>query len=78
MNERIKELAEQAKRHADELYSLDVGMWSDAYEQKFAQLVLEDCFDILITYRTKVIFHDGFEYNCVHPITAISKHFGVE
>jgi len=71
MNKRIKELAEQA------------GMDYDRYdpygylnEEKFAELIVQECADILATYRVQ--FDDGFEYNGVHPIQAIYKHFGIE
>jgi hypothetical protein len=44
--------------------------------EKFAELILLEVYDILSAYRNKVIFDDGFEYNCEHPIQAIQKHFG--
>ena len=46
--------------------------------EKFAQLILIEVTDILSTYRGKVVFQDGAEYNYEHPIIAIRKHFGVE
>lgn len=46
--------------------------------EKFAELIVTDVIDILTTYRTQMIFHDGFEHNCEHPINAIRKHFGAE
>ena len=45
---------------------------------KFAELILIEVTDILSTYRGKVVFTDGAEYNYEHPIIAIRKHFGVE
>ena len=50
--------------------------WLD--RQKFAELILIEVTDILSTYRGKVVFTDGAEYNYEHPIIAIRKHFGVE
>ena len=47
-------------------------------KEKFAQLILIEVTDILSTYRGKVVFEDGAEYNYQHPIIAIRKHFGVE
>ena len=67
MNERIKELAEQV-----------YGTQATIEEIKFAQLILIEVTDILSTYRGKVVFEDGAEYNYEHPIIAIRKHFGVE
>ena len=72
MNERIKLLAEQANvLHAD--------FFDNELEvEKFAELILIEVTDILSTYRGKVVFQDGAEYNYEHPIIAIRKHFGVE
>jgi hypothetical protein len=75
MNERIKELAEQNGfihnwMPLGEQYEL-----LQRYE-KFAELIVTDVTDILSTYRGKIIFEDGFEYNCQHPIVAIRKNFG--
>ena len=67
MNERIKELAEQV-----------YGTQATIEEIKFAQLILIEVTDILSTYRGKVVFTDGAEFNYEHPIIAIRKHFGVE
>ena len=47
-------------------------------KEKFAELILIEVTDILSTYRGKVVFEDGAEYNYEHPIIAIRKHFGVE
>ena len=44
----------------------------------FAELILIEVTDILSTYRGKMVFEDGAEYNYEHPIIAIRKHFGVE
>ena len=46
--------------------------------QVFAELILIEVTDILSTYRGKMVFEDGAEYNHEHPIIAIRKHFGVE
>ena len=67
MNERIKELAEQV-----------YGTQATIEEIMFAQLILIEVTDILSTYRGKVVFTDGAEYNYEHPIIAIRKHFGVK
>ena len=80
MNERIKELAGQAKCMAEETINKQISKNAelDAFAEKFARLILTEVTDILSTYRGKIIFVDGFEYNCDHPIVAIRKHFGVE
>ena len=75
MNERIKQLAEQAGYTKD---MFGVGHWDMPECKKFAELILIEVTDILSTYRGKVVFEDGAEYNYEHPIIAIRKHFGVE
>ena len=54
------------------------GSSSREFSEKFAELILIEVTDILSTYRGKVVFTDGAEYNYQHPIIAIRKHFGVE
>ena len=44
----------------------------------FAELILIEVTDILSTYRGKMVFEDGAEYNHEHPIIAIRKHFGAK
>ena len=77
MKDRIKELAETC-------YEVGVmdkdGMFEYVQfnERKFAELLLADVYDILHSYRARVIFLDGFEHNCVHPVFAIEKHFNTQ
>ena len=76
MNERIEKLAEQATTIE---YGADRGFDRVTFDkEKFAELILIEVTDILSTYRGKVVFTDGAEYNYQHPIIAIRKHFGVE
>ena len=42
MNERIKELAEQAEKYADDNFKGEP-FWTQAYESKFAELIVRDC-----------------------------------
>ena len=76
MNERIRQLAEQATTYIDP--SANDGVCWNFDKEKFAELILIEVTDILSTYRGKVVFEDGAEYNYEHPIIAIRKHFGVE
>ena len=76
MNERIQSLAEQATTYIDP--SANDGVCWDFDKEKFAELILIEVTDILSTYRGKVVFEDGAEYNYEHPIIAIRKYFGVE
>jgi hypothetical protein len=47
MNERIRELAEQARQYADSMYpsGLDIGKWGPAYQEKFAELIVAECLE---------------------------------
>lgn len=72
MNERIKELMKQAGTDSS-------GKWMGVeHAEKLAELILIEVTDILSTYRGKMVFEDGAEYNYQHPIIAIRKHFGVK
>ena len=73
MNKRIQELAEQAKKLADEetkAFTNDTGqrqvIWNKVYDQTFAELIIEKCVDTL---KIK-----GETYGAY----LIEKHFGVE
>jgi hypothetical protein len=56
MNERIRELAEQAKKYAldamikitDKEQALKV--YSESYDTKFAELIVQDCMDVVDGY----------------------------
>ena len=76
MNDRIKELEQQCWGHRIDGALVDGHLHFDT--QKFAELILIEVTDILSTYRGKVMFTDGAEYNYEHPIIAIRKHFGVK
>jgi hypothetical protein len=45
MNERIKELAEQAEKYADDNFK-GQPTYSEAYDSKFAELIVRECADI--------------------------------
>lgn len=80
MNAKIKKLAKQAGMVE---YPAGLGMtvntiWGDQNIEKFSKLILTEVVDILSSYRAKVIFEDGAEYNYEHPIYAISKYFGIK
>jgi hypothetical protein len=84
MNERIRELAEQAHRStADELAHLqrvhnrtyDLNESAAIYNEKFAELIVQECIDIIAPYTVRMS-RPGEEY--LHPILEIKQHFGVE
>jgi hypothetical protein len=69
MNERIKLLAEQAEKYADANFKGEP-FWTEAYESKFAELLLHDVMSICEEQGDKGL--DG--HYCVDKIR---KEFGV-
>jgi hypothetical protein len=73
MNERIKELAEQAGYSKD---YLEIGLPSNM--AKFAELIVRDCMDVVDGYTKPRTFDT--HYDAVAQIEQLFgiKHFGVE
>ena len=74
MNERIKQLAEQAG-----IYKLDIGDETAYWVlEKFAELIVRECMDVVDGYTKQRAFDT--HYNAVEQIEALFgiKHFGVE
>ena len=70
MNERIIEMAKQCGYWSGQTIEMnDVGI------SKFAELIVQDCIDIIAPYSVRMI-KPGEEY--LHPIQEIREHFGVE
>jgi hypothetical protein len=77
MNERIKELAEQAKKHAldamikitDKEQALKV--YSESYDTKFAELIVQEC-GVALSPMLRDMVSRGQAYDL------IKQHFGVE
>lgn len=73
MNERIRELAEQAEKYADANFKGEP-TWSEAFETKFAELIVREC--------AKIAWHhtpDSEELEYGHLIKdKIKEHFGIE
>ena len=82
MNERIRELAEQAKKHAldamikitDKEQALKV--YSESYDTEFAELIVKECMESLWTEEchTSDLAVEDYNRNC----RKIKQHFGVE
>jgi hypothetical protein len=68
MNERIRELSEQAEKYADDNFRGE-STWSEAFESKFAELIVWEVLD--------VIENEQFE---IYPpvLQRVKEHFGVE
>ena len=49
MNERIQELAEQAKQYANSMYpsGLDIPKWGPVYHEKFAELIVQETMQVV-------------------------------
>jgi hypothetical protein len=76
MNERIRELSEQAEKYADDNFRGEP-TWSEAFESKFAELIIQECVGVVEGGR---FLHDQaptalFAKECS---SAIKRHFGVE
>lgn len=74
MNERIKELAEQADLYArSDNSSMAFDSWKNRYTEKFAELIVQECLDV-------VAGHCGGDPNSepVKIFLDIEKHFGVK
>ncbi len=82
MNERIRELAEQANYLATEKefpYDED---WFYLYNKKFAELIVKECVAELESvkvneYRTDV-YDIGYDDGLTQAVETIKEHFGVE
>jgi hypothetical protein len=67
MNERIKQLAEQAQQYAE--YITPQGCeWFDTFKEKFAELIIKECADVATVNQ----------YQAFTPGHYVKKHFGVE
>ena len=68
MNERIKELAEQAQQYAE--YITPQGLeWLPAFKEKFAELIVRECIDNVAVWEKDSRNHISY---------MLKRHFGVE
>ena len=83
MNERIAELYEQARLSAKSIDAdIDPKGWMDLYHQKFAELIVRECGQVLVD-NTPIVnqvedWDKGYDRamnDCIHHIY---EHFGVE
>jgi hypothetical protein len=79
MNEKIKQLAEQAEIFEKVWPELSLGrgpvLKNRCEVKKFAELIVKECIDIISPYTIRMS-KPGEEY--LHPIHEIKQHFGVE
>ena len=91
MNEKIKQLCEQAKAYATESTKDFTGdepvVWMDYYTEKFAELIVQECLG-QVEEQYKLISQDAtmmsdtrwaYYVDCgVDSVVGIREHFGVE
>jgi hypothetical protein len=83
MNERIRELAEQAKIHADEEWDFCryTPTWFQVYNEKLTELIIQECIQQLVDDKEQYVvegYNDEWNYAIDHSINTIKKLFGVE
>jgi predicted nucleic-acid-binding Zn-ribbon protein len=77
MNEKIKQLAEQADNFADDKIQMPGEYhpdWHDVRDEKFAELIVKECIDVANKNRTAM----EMDRNTHLASDAIKEHFGVE
>ena len=77
MNERIRELSEQAREYAESKMQFTGVKDSAAYDEKFAELIVRECAnhcDLLLDHKISSEWSRG-THDCSR---AIKQHFGVE
>jgi hypothetical protein len=83
MNKRIEELSEQAMQYAEHLHGRfheghEDPNWDTfvAFQQKFAELIIQECIDVVIDCdeSPKMILHEPYRT----IMNRIDEHFGVE
>ena len=72
MNERIQELYEQARLSAKSIDAdIDPKGWMDLYHQKFAELIVRECMDVVDPGQNQVIAR-------YQARQWLAEHFGVK
>jgi hypothetical protein len=98
MNDRIKQLALEAFQPINDIASEGIAdrrtfdqAWFQLYNQKFAQLILEECTMVLFNESERLLELYSEETNmqlaeqyevcsdqCINDMALIEKHFGIE
>ena len=94
MNQRIQELAEQAKQElADRpkgMFSMPLIITQEKFNEKFAELIVRECIDVALSERItdeEIDMSDDIEDRCylrgnnggiVDAVIAMKQHFGVK
>jgi hypothetical protein len=83
MNERIQELAEQAREYATTRHPVSniiLSVNSDLFEQKFAELIVRECINGIAndTANYEGVGMMSYYQGVQDAVKSIRKHFGVE
>jgi hypothetical protein len=82
MNERIRQLAEQATSIVEMVGPQGyTSSYANFDREKFAELIVQKCLNIVsnqTTLDTNEDFREGFSHGLKYAWTDIKKHFGVE
>jgi len=77
MNERIKRLAEQAEKYADDNFRGEP-TWSEAFETKFAELIIRHCAS-QVRFTDLLLCNDDSDGEILLQASVqLKRHFGVE
>ena len=82
MNERIKQLAEQAEKYAEEMFDGNIDRNTERFKEKFSELIVQDC-----VYAIELV--KQYRYDRYDPLATqkaiveecqyqIKQYFGVE
>ena len=77
INERIKELAEQAGITTNldtEYFEKDMNKWVDYFSEKFAELMVKECIEVC----NSRIGNSDYNTGRMHCASDLKQHFGVE
>ena len=88
MNERIQELAKQARQIGEYVNYGQIRLSPEQFEQKFAELIVKECTSFILdsleaanvnlSSRPNDDYWLGFRHACDDHLTDIRQHFGVE
>ena len=81
MNERIRELAEQAKEFANYYAMLSDGVEQKIFTEKFAELIVRECEKVAKDgpwYYDTPSLRSGWQNPINHVCNVMKEHFGVE
>lgn len=82
MNERIKELSAQATEYATARHPVSgivLTVDKDKFEQKFAELVAQECANYCSEYATRILKFSQFGSNAAADCAnLIKEHFGIK